>query len=180
MTAPLIVDAVAIDTNVFLHLLNPQMNSASHINLLLSHLQEMEVSLLVDNGKRISGEYNNQIGPILRKASERGNERFLLDYWIRYAPRRSTEVSWKSELMQAIEKVITERNETVDRIFVYVAFKEGKLLVTNDHKHIISGPQSKKGQGDRRTRLLRSTRKLRCWKADILITQEAHCWFHIS
>ncbi len=55
-------DAVAIDTNVFIHLLNPQENVESHINELLKNLQLAQVSLIVDESGRILGEYNNQIG----------------------------------------------------------------------------------------------------------------------
>ena len=36
-------DCVAIDTNVFEHLLNPEMNPGSHINELLAYLQELEL-----------------------------------------------------------------------------------------------------------------------------------------
>ena len=59
--------SVAIDTNVFLHLLNPQKNTCSHINGLLEALQARDTVLLVDDRQRIQGEYSNQISPTIAR-----------------------------------------------------------------------------------------------------------------
>ena len=44
------------------------------------------------------------------------------------------------DLMTAIRDVIIEVSENVDRTFVYVAFQQGTLLISNDLRHIVRGP----------------------------------------
>ena len=166
--------AVAIDTNVFEHILNPQENIDYHINGLLSQLQQDNARLVVDSGRRIRGEYNQQLTPIIRNGDDMRNEMQLLRYWILYAPEPDTVSVHDDRLMTAIRKVIVERSEGVDRIFVYVALKQGKTLITNDRRHIVNGPSRESKQGARRHRLLSDTRRLRPNGANILTSNEAH------
>ena len=49
-------DYIAIDTNVFEHLLNPQENTNNHIDTLLRTLTRDRVGLIVDDKKRIENE----------------------------------------------------------------------------------------------------------------------------
>ena len=163
-------DAVAIDTNVFEHILYPQENINSHINGLLGHLYAEKVCLIVDDGNRILDEYNHRIGPRFRNADEESNEIYLLRYWILYAPKLSTSVA-NDQLMNKIRQVIVEPGEAVDRILVYVAFKQGKALISNDRMHIVRGPNSE--QSERRHRILRDTRNLRPDGAAIVTSLEA-------
>ena len=170
MTGPLFQGAVAIDTNVFIHLLNPQNNPDGHINRLLTHLSYEGAELLVDDGGRIAGEYNHLLGAAISGQDDR-NEIYILRYWILNAPRRSVEVSGNDVLMTAIRRVIVEPSEAVDRVFVYVALKVGKILISNDEMHIVIGPLRESGQPARRARMLR---RFATAGAEILTSWEAH------
>ena len=177
MTSSPFQDAVAIDTNVFEHLLDPQENADLHINKLLVFLHELGTSLIVDNGKRISNEYNHRIGPRIANQYDTRNEIYILRYWVEYAPRQEVQVFGADTLMTAIGNVIVELREAVDRIFVYVAFRQGKVLISNDKAHIVDGPVTERGRYPRRHRLLSETRRWRRTRpddADILTSIEAH------
>ena len=76
-------DAVAIDTNVFIHLLNPRENVESHINELLKNPQMAQVSLIFDEEGRILGEYNNQIGPMIMESDDMRDEIHILDFLVK-------------------------------------------------------------------------------------------------
>ena len=165
-------DAVAIDTNVFIHLLNPQENAESHINGLLKNLQMAQVSLIVDDSERILGEYNNQIGPMIRESDDTRNEIHILRYWILNCPRLTTRLVLNDALMTAIRGVIVEPDQAVDRILVYVALRQGKVLISNDRMNIVLGPPSE--STERHQRLLRNTRGFRTGDADILTSLEAY------
>ena len=59
-----------------------------------------------------------------------------------------------------------------DRTFVYVAFKVGRALISNDMRDIVRGTASE--QPHRRVRLLAITCGIRPTGASILTSQEAH------
>ncbi len=176
MTSNPFQDAVAIDTNVYEHILNPQQNVDYHISELLTYLQDQQLKLIVDDDGRIFGEYLNQLEQLISQSDDVKDEILILRYWILLAPRISVEVTLNDEMMNAIKNVITEVSENVDRIFVYVAFHQGRTLISNDQRHIVVGPPRERGQSERRVRLLRSTRRRRMRPdgADILTSQEAH------
>ena len=174
MTATWPEDYVVIDTNVFLHLLNPLENVDSHITTLLTHLQTQSIVHVVDEGERIQGEYLNQIGQILARSDELGTEGDILRYWMMEATPRRVPLNLQDNLMRAIRGVVVEPSEQVDRILVYVAFQTGSVLISNDETHIVIGPPRELGQRPRRDRLLRGTRRPRPKGADILTSEEAH------
>ena len=171
MTQLLAQNEVAIDTNVFQHLLNPQNNADSHINRLLEYLIRQGTALVVDNQGLIAGEYLQQLGRRLGESDDVGNEIRILRYWVRQAPRQSVSVDENDALMKAIYDVIVEVSENVDRTFVYVAFQQGTTLISNDLGHIVRGPADE--PEPRRERLLSSTEGLRPSGAQILTSQEA-------
>ena len=166
-------DHVAIDTNVFVHLLNTEENTHSHINKLLVHLWNYCIALVIDDNGRILGEYERIITPVVKNLDENLNERAILLYWILYAERCEVPLDMGDDLMRAIRRVIVESSESVDRIFVYVAFKMGTILITNDDVHIVVGPTRERNQSPRRDRLLHGTRRLCPGGAGILTSQEA-------
>ena len=172
MTA-LSIDSVAIDTNVFLHLLDRDINCDKHVNELLGHLYISKTALIVDNGDRIAGEYGNFIDPILRNKNVELDELYSLRYWSRVAPRKKVIVKMGDELMRSIKRVVREPSESLDRILVYVALRSGKSLITNDRFHILCGPQHENGRS-RRDRLLRQTKRTRSSGSCILSSREAH------
>ena len=165
-------DFIAIDTNVFEHILNPNINTNNHINELLETLASDEISLIVDRDKRIQNQYKNRISPILRKVSEKGNELLILRLWFveRINARKIVDVDHNSTLMNTIDSIMTNC-ETVDRIFVYVAFSDGRILITNDESDIVERrvPLKNKTKQLRRTLRPRSNDK-----SDILTSTEAH------
>ena len=165
-------DAVAIDTNVFIHLLNPQENAESHINELLKNLHIAQVSLIVDECGRIGSEYRNRIEPIIWESDDIRDEIYILRYWLLQCPRLATELVLTDTLMTAIRGVIIELDQAVDRILVYVALRQGKILISNDRMNIVVGPPSE--STERRQRLLRNTRRFRSGDADILTSLEAY------
>ena len=166
-------DAVVIDTNVFLHLLNPQNNIEAHINSLLVHLQEKRVALLIDDNSRILGEYLHHIGRMIQSADDVQNEIYILRYWMLNAPRLCSAVNGSDELMGTIKSVILETDATVDHILVYVALSQGKTLVSNDLVHIVCGPLGERNQSSRRRRLLKKSKRNRPKGGEILTSQEA-------
>ena len=171
MTQLLARNEVAIDTNVFQHLLNPQNNINSHINRLLERLINARTTLVVDALGLIAGEYLQQLGRRLGESDDVGNEIRILRYWVRQAPRRTVSVDENDSLMRAIYGVIIEVSENVDRAFVYVAFQQGTTLISNDLRHIVRGPASE--SEPRRDRLLTGTQGLRPEGGQILTSQEA-------
>lgn len=171
MTQLLDRDEVAIDTNVFQHLLNPQDNVDSHINRLLEYLIRQGISLVVDGQGLIAGEYLQQLGRRLGESDDVGNEIRILRYWIRQAQRRSVSVNENDALMKAIYNVIIEVSENIDRTFVYVAFQQRAMLISNDLRHIVRGPGNE--SEPRRERLLSKTQGLRPEGSQILTSLEA-------
>jgi len=167
-------DYIAIDTNVFEQLLNPQENTDNHIDKLLGTLATDKVGLVVDKERRTENEYKNRFILMFKNSSEKNTQQLsLLRYWIipQVGNRKRISVSNRDQLMEAIRGVITE-NEAVDRIFVYVAFKSDRILITNDRRHIIKGGLREKPE--RRKALLRKTRKCRPnQRAEMLSSIEA-------
>ena len=171
MTKLLARDEVAIDTNVFQHLLNPQNNIDSHINRLLEQLIRERTTLVVDAQGIVASEYQQQLARRLGESDSVGNEIQILRYWILRAQRHQVTVNDDDDLMKRIYDIITEVSENVDRVFVYVAFRRGATLVSNDLRHIVRGPADE--SEPRRERLLSNTEGLRTNGAQILTSQEA-------
>ena len=171
MTTAPFKDCVVIDTNVWIHLLNPQDNVDSHIDKLLDYFRRQRIELIVDDKGRIGKEYRRSVLYRYQGLDESGNERYLLRYCLN-APRRIVSVDTLDNLMKAIEAVIHEPGKDADRTFVYVAFKVGRILVSNDMRDIVRGTASEHPQ--RRVRLRMTTSDIRPSGADILTSKEAH------
>ena len=153
---------IAIDSNVFEHLLNPDWNGDSHIDHLLIHLQKKKFQLCVDTNGRITSEYDRIIMPIIKNRDEGSVERYILSYWMIYCERKNASVDENDARMACIRGIITE-NELFDRVFVYVACSEDCKLVTNDTVHILA----------RRKDLLKATKKrFRGSSTDFLSSRE--------
>lgn len=148
-------DTIAIDTNVFVHLLNPEKNPGGHIDDLLGRLQQDGISLLVDEGGRIAGEYDDKLAPVIRNSSDEDSKTSLLRYWMVASlnDRTTVAVDGKSKLMVQIKKRITRK--TPDSIFVYVALKKQRVLVSNDQADII-GQRAEVRRIEKKSELLTS------------------------
>ena len=165
--------SVAIDTNVFVHLLNPEQNPDSHIHQLLEFLIIQGTALIVDEQGAIRREYERHVEPMLRGKSVVGNELYLLAHWTKPEVQVRVSVAQNDALMRAIRKVIFELPKQADRTFVYVAFRSGRTLMTNDEADIVYGPVKETNWTPRRDRLLRVTRGSCPHGADILTSKEA-------
>ena len=172
----LTTDEVVIDSNIFQHLIShdARFNPDGHIAVLLGRLWEDRILLCVDEDGRIEGEYELIIQPMLRNQSDASEEIGLLRYWMLEEIRVCQPADHAGPLMNAIEQIIIEKKEKVDRTFVAVAFSRGKVLVTNDVEHILDGPDREKKLGPRRSRLIKQTKKHRPAGAEILTSREAH------
>ena len=146
---------VAIDANVFEHLLGPE-NACGHITTLLRALAKNKASLVVDDKKRIEGEYKKRLlkriksgspresGKRPGKAADKVRETSLLKLWVMRTvpgaiPRVRVAVNHGDPLMEQIKgKLRPRRGEpNTDRIFVYVALRQGCPLISNDARDII-------------------------------------------
>ena len=174
-------DAIAIDTNVFEHILDPEMNVGNHINELLETLAFDDVSLIVDAERRIQNQYRNRLEEKFNNASEKGNSLYIYKLWFekRMNARKIVHVNLSDDLMVTINGILL-RSERVDKILVYVAFKEGRKLVTNDNSDIVNGQP--KERNTRRAALKKKTKRIRRRlgvtnnndKSDILDSNQAH------
>ncbi len=166
-------DSVAIDTNMSVHLLNPEQNPDGHIHRLLEFLIMQDTMLIVDLQGGINREYQHHVEPMLRGKSVSGNELYLLAYWMKPEVQVKLSVSRNDDLMRAIRGVIFEIPKHADRTFVYVAFNSGRTLMTNDEADIVYGPPRERNWTPRKARLLRASRAYRPEGADILTSKEA-------
>ena len=168
-------DFIAIDTNVFEGLLNPQENVDDHIGALLNFLALDEIRLLVDGGDgRVVREYRNRLGRFFEKQSESAEMTHqdhleILRYWFRPESHKEVEVRQGDNLMNSIKSIVDSGSAT-DRTFVYVAINKDRTLVTNDRKDIIDLGNR---HGRRREQLLQLAKRKKKKRADILTSQEA-------
>ena len=154
---------IAIDTNIFEHLLNPDMNLGSHIDKLLGHLIRAQYLLLVDSTRKIGNEYEQMIIPIIRKRDDTGQQLQLLRHWMKPEVRHQVDLIQTDNIMQQIRNVIHEQDEHADRAFVYVVCRKNSILVTNDRTHILG----------RRNDLLKRTKRERGRNTDIQCSNDA-------
>ena len=151
--------------------MNPQNNVEAHIFELLDYIRQRLIELIVDDKGIIGREYRRSVFPRYNGLDETRNERYLLRYCLN-APRRVVKLDESDNLMRTISEVISECGKRADRTFVYVAFKLGRTLVSNDMRDIVSGPRSE--HTPRRDRLLGDTAGIRPEGAGILTSREAH------
>jgi len=165
---------LSIDSNVFVHLWSrdEHFNHDGHISIVLGTFVLRQARLCVDGEGVIRNEYERIIEPMIRNESQTGIELDLLRYWMSPDNQEPVDVADQRELMRLIRAVIIE-NERVDRLLVCVAFSRGITLLTNDVLHIVVGPTRETRQGERRARLLRTTREHSSAGAEILLSREA-------
>jgi len=165
-------DFIAIDTNVFEHLFNPEKNVNNHIWNLIERLRKDKIGLLIDSPddprkeSRIMGEYDRRLLPYVKPRQEVGAESVLLKIFFENAKLVKVYVNQTDKLMGSIKGIIGMRKgePVIDHFFVYVAFKKERVLVTNDRGDILNN----------RKELKRKAKTLRLKDADILNSQEAY------
>ncbi len=158
----LTTDSIAIDANVFMHLMDARVKD-EYIRVLFRRLFNDKIMLLIDDKGKIFGEYYKHLKPLLKKDECHLDSR-LLAYWLLPDNHKTVPINMTGELMTAITRIIPSRKGQ-DRFYAYVALHEGRVLVTNDKKDILS----------KRTELLRIRVHPRLPKgAKILSSQQAH------
>ena len=157
----------AIDTNIFEHLLNPQKNVNGHIDILLQKMRDIGVILILDGKHRILDEYNNRTVPLFRNQATDSSKRFLIQYWTQDCKKYQVPVEHSSELMQKIKNALPQ-GEGTDAVFVFVVFRCGGTLLTNDRDDIID----EGNKPDARRRKLLKIRE-RDMNSEILTSKEA-------
>ena len=164
-------DYIAIDTNIFVHLLDS--DRGNQIERLLFRLQKEGTRLICDKKGRIVGEYSQKIIQQF-KVQEHPDYTDLIDYWLdRDADHLKISVNHVDSLYKQITKNLKADKKTIDRIFVYVAFKANRTLITNDRSGIID-KDSKTKDGERRLALLKIARLEKANSANIYDSQEAY------
>lgn len=167
-------DYIAVDTNVFEHLMNPQKNTCNHIYKTLIQLIKDKILLLVDNRRKIINEYFNNIPQYLQYENDKKGEGKLLFHFLKMENHKVIHTDLSDNLMSAIKNIIPEHKKT-DRFFVYVAFKKNRILITNDRRDIIDEGTK---HDERRRKLLKNTKQYRPPsernRADILTSQQAY------
>jgi len=158
---------IAIDTCVFEQLMNPVLNVNNHITAFLLACYKIQLRCVVDEKGEIVKEYKRRLDPHMRRY-EVGTECVILRAMLAddQLARCCDEPS--PSLRKAVEGIIVEKKEKVDRLFVYVAGYTQSNLVTND-RHILG-----KGGVNRRQLLVKALRKSNLKRTSILSTQEAH------
>lgn len=170
------MDAIAIDTNVFVHMFNDRENHEQHIDKLLRSLMSDSVDLCLDKSKFIATEYEEKLSRRIRESDDTGIRLQILRYWMDNDTKREVAIERTGDLMRNIKGVIHENRESVDRMFVAVAFVADVVFVTNDDIHILIGPPGERNKNThpRRARLLKVAKRLRLGKnSDILASRTA-------
>jgi hypothetical protein len=158
------MSVIAIDTNIFIHLVNFENdNRDSHIDQLLMHLAKKKYLLGIDSTSKIVDEYTEKIMAMIRNMHDTHLQLPILRYWMQPELRKEISIDPNGLLMSRIRRVIHEVDEHADRAFVYVACAGDCLLVTNDNVHILS----------RRSELRSETRKLRGKITDFISSRTA-------
>ena len=174
MSNELADDYIAIDTNIFEHLLNPAINADDHIGRLLSALRDDDIGLIIDAGRRISAEYRHRFS--MHKNVPNQDHLYTLKYWSNPARiKLEVSVSPQDSLMTTIKRIIPDRDRgkiscAIDRLFVYVTIQSDRVLVTNDRRDIHG---EKTARGDKRTQLLKKAKQMRKRNTAIYDSREA-------
>ena len=132
-------------------MLNPQENVCGHIDILLQNMRDIGVILILDSKHRISAEYNDRTVPLFKNQRTDSSKRFLIQYWTQDCKQYRVHVEHSSELMQKIKRSLPQ-GEGTDAVFVFVVFRCGGTLLTNDRDDIIDEGSKRNA---RRTKLLR-------------------------
>lgn len=172
---------IIIDTNVFRHMCDrdPNFNGDGHCVVLLGNLASQICVLLVDSAGYFYHEWGQIVERQFKRESEIGGEIAVLRYWADRQYHDVRDVSKTDDLAKAIKAVIHE-NEPADRAFVYLAFSNGRVLVTNDLEHIVQWPRDRPEKKLRRDRLFKEAKKLVQPEAEILLSHEANARMEAS
>jgi len=156
---------IVIDTNVFVHLLNPEKNVNKHISQLLVTLQDTH-QLQIDKGERIKAEYAHKLSEAIKNASDLGIEKYILEIWIYKKSMCLLEEEPPDNLRNFVKQVINDPTKRVDRYLVETAALSDCDLVTNDETDILNNAQTLKKE-------LKKMRGVKCKNIRFISSQDA-------
>lgn len=135
---------IVIDTNIFLHLVDPRENQDGHIShLLLSIARTHE--LKIDKAGEIEREYKRKLINVITTLDETGYERYILTLLLINKPMCKIELEPSESLRKAIEHIINDKTKKIDRCLVETAALSDCDLITNDKVDILNNaPELKK------------------------------------
>ncbi|CAD0225931.1 MULTISPECIES: hypothetical protein [Planktothrix] len=156
---------IVIDTNVFVHLLNPEKNVNKHISQLLVTLQDTH-QLQIDKDERIKAEYAHKLSEAIKNASDLGIEKYILEIWIYKKSMCLLEEEPPDNLRNFVKQVINDPTKRVDRYLVETAALSDCDLVTNDEIDILNNAQTLKKE-------LKKMKGVKCKNLRFMSSQDA-------
>ncbi len=156
---------IVIDTNVFVHLLNPEKNVNKHISQLLVTLQDTH-QLQIDKDERIKAEYAHKLTEAIKNASDLGIEKYILEIWIYKKSMCLLEVEPPENLRNFVRQVINDSTKRVDRYLVETAALSNCDLVTNDETDILNN-------ADKLKKELKKMKGIKCKNICFMSSQDA-------
>ena len=128
---------IVIDTSVFMHILNPEVNENLHIDQLLSRLASTH-ELQIDKAGKIEVEYKRKLSDAIKNINEQRFEKQILQYWILTKKKNIIELEPSHQLRHGIKQIINDQTKSVDRCLVKTAALTNSNLITNDGVDILS------------------------------------------
>lgn len=128
---------IVIDTSVFMHVLNPEVNEGRHIDQLLSRLAFTH-ELQIDKAGKIEIEYKRKLADAIKNMDEQRFEKQILQYWILIKHKNVINAEPSQQLSHAIKQIINDQTKTVDRCLVETAAITKSDLITNDGVDILN------------------------------------------
>lgn len=128
---------IVIDTSVFMHIRNLQVNNGRHIDLLLSKLAYTH-QLQIDKAGKIEIEYKRKLEDMIKNMDEQRFEKQILQFWILIKEKNIIELEPSQQFSHAVEQIINDKTKTVDRCLVETAALTISDLVTNDGVDILN------------------------------------------
>ena len=154
---------IVIDTSVFIHLLNPEINTSRHIDLLLARLASTH-QLQIDKAGKIDIEYKRKLVDVIKNMDEQRFEKYTLQFWILIKEKNIIDTEPSEQLRNGIANIINDQTKSVDICLVATAALTSADLITNDSVDILNNASA----------LNKEIRKNRLKKIQLMNSQTAH------
>lgn len=154
---------IVVDTNIFLHLVDPRENQDGHIShLLLSIARTHE--LKIDKAGEIEREYKRKLIDVIASLEETGYERYILTLLLVNKPMSKIDLEPSDSLRKAIEQIINDKSKKIDRCLVETAALSDCDLITNDKVDILNNASE----------LKKALKKQKCKKTNFIDSRTAY------
>ena len=160
---------IVIDTSVFIHLLNPEINTSRHIDLLLARLASTH-QLQIDKAGKIDIEYKRKLVDVIKNMDEQRFEKYTLQFWILIKEKNIIDTEPSEQLRNGIANIINDQTKSVDKCLVATAALTSADLITNDSVDILNNASA----------LNKEIRKNRLKKIQLMNSESAHDTYCIN